>query len=181
MKMDIKSSVALLGAPGKHTLRTAAFVLRCSGAATFAWQLSAVFELSQPVWAAMSALIISQARLHDTRSCLLGRIFGTLLGIAISLSVNVLGCRMHAPIVLQMALAVGICSAVTFDLPAFRVAMWTCPIILLTASCATPVALAALARGSEVILGAIVGLVFHWSAEVLVDAVRTVLNSRSSR
>ena len=49
--------------------------------------------------------------------------------------------------------------------------MWICPIILLTAQPWTPMLLVALHRGSEVILGAIIGWIFHWFAEVFVDAL----------
>ncbi|WEX91376.1 hypothetical protein PZN02_006139 (plasmid) [Sinorhizobium garamanticum] len=49
--------------------------------------------------------------------------------------------------------------------------MWTCPIILLAVQPSVPIVVVALHRGSEVILGALVGWVFHWVAETLVDAV----------
>ena len=49
--------------------------------------------------------------------------------------------------------------------------MWTCLIILLTAEPSVPIILVALRRGGEVFLGAIVGWVFHWGAEIAVDAL----------
>jgi uncharacterized membrane protein YccC len=159
--------------------RLAVFVARCSGATTAAWKLSVLFGMSEPVWAAMSALIIAQIRLSDTRLCLQARILGTLLGMAISLSVNAIACRLHAPLVIQVALAVAISAAVAAQWPAFRVAMWTCPVILLATAPATPIVRAAMARGSEVILGALVGLGFHWGAEILIDAVVARVEARS--
>ena len=66
------------------------------------------------VWAAISALIISQViRLHDTQSCSMGRICGSLPGVAISLSVSVIGCTIHVPSATQMVLAVGVCAIFT--------------------------------------------------------------------
>ena len=49
-----------------------------------------VFSLElQGLWAAMSAVIVSQERLHETRSSLAGRILGTLLGIGVTVAVKV--------------------------------------------------------------------------------------------
>ncbi len=62
-------------------LRAIAFVLRCSGAATVAYELASSLGLHKALWAAMSALIVSQEQLHQTRSSLGGFISGTLLGI----------------------------------------------------------------------------------------------------
>ena len=62
-------------------LRAIAFVLRCSGAATVAHELASSLGLHKALWAAMSALIVSQEQLHQTRSSLGGFISGTLLGI----------------------------------------------------------------------------------------------------
>ena len=181
MKMADRLSVALLGALDRYRenvtladggfLRLAVFVIRCSGAATAAWSVSNLLGLCQPVWAAMSALIISQFRLDETRSCSIGRVFGTLLGIAVSLAVSVLASKLHVPLPVQMALAVGICAIVTFDLPALRVALWTCPLILLAHCSAAPMVRAAERRAVEVVLGALVGLTLYWTAEILADAL----------
>ena len=45
-----------------------AFVARCSGAATVAYELALSLGLPESLWAAMSALIVSQEQLHETRS-----------------------------------------------------------------------------------------------------------------
>src|SRR5258708_18595852 len=68
----------------KPVLRGTAFVLRCSGAATVAYELASFLGLHEALWAAMSALIVSQEQLHQTRSSLGGFISGTLLGIGIT-------------------------------------------------------------------------------------------------
>lgn len=152
------------------TARAIAFILRCSGAATVAYEL--VFFLGlQGLWAAMSAMIVSQERLHETRSSLTGRILGTLLGIGVTVAVNEIGSRTAISTAVQMAIAVALCALVVRELPTLRVAMWTCPIILLTAQPSAPMLLVALHRGSEVILGAIIGWTVHWLAEIVVDAL----------
>jgi uncharacterized membrane protein YccC len=152
------------------TVRAIAFVLRCSGAATVAYRL--VFFLGlQGLWAAMSAMIVSQERLHETRSSLTGRILGTLLGIGVTVATSEIASRTATSTAVQMAIAVAICALVVRELPKLRVAMWTCPIIQLTAQPSAPMLLVALHRGSEVILGALVGWIFHWLAEVVVDAL----------
>lgn len=157
------------------TVRAIAFVLRCSGAATVAYEL--VFFLGlQGLWAAMSAMIVSQERLHETRSSLTGRILGTLLGIGVTVAVSEITSRTVIDTAAQMAIAVAICAVVVRKFPKLRVAMWTCPIILLTAQPSSPILMVAVHRGSEVILGALVGWIFHWFAEIVVD---TLADARS--
>ncbi|MGL4968169.1 MAG: FUSC family protein [Inquilinus sp.] len=150
--------------------RVIAFVGRCSGAATVAYELALSLGLPESLWAAMSALIVSQEHLHETRSSLTGRILGTLVGMAVTISVSEVASRVAAPTAVQIAVAVAISALVAGEFPRLRVAMWTCPIILLTAQPSVPVVMAALHRGGEVMLGALVGWAFHWAAEFLVDA-----------
>src|SRR5262245_13625982 len=147
---------------GKKRIRAIAFILRCSGAATVGYELASSVGLHEALWAAMSAVIVSQEHLHETRSSLIGRIFGTLLGIGVTAGVSEVSSRISAPTVLQMAAAVGICALIVREFPTLRVAMWTCPLILLTAQPSLPIAQVALRRCSEVMLGAIVGWIFHW-------------------
>jgi len=156
---------------GKKIIRAIAFILRCSGAATVGYELASALGLHEALWAAMSAVIISEEHLHETRSSLLGRVFGTLLGISVTVGVSEVASRLAASTTLQMVVAVGICALIVREFPKLRVAMWTCPIILLTAEPSAPIILVALRRGSEVLLGAVVGWVFHWGAEVVVDAL----------
>ena len=166
---------------GKKIIRAIAFILRCSGAATVGYELASALGLHEALWAAMSAVIISEEHLHETRSSLLGRIFGTLLGISVTVGVNEVASRLAASTTLQMVVAVGICALIVREFPTLRVAMWTCPIILLTAEPSAPIVLVALRRGSEVLLGAVVGWVFHWGAEVVVDALENRALSLSQR
>ena len=156
---------------GKKIIRAIAFILRCSGASTVGYELASALGLHEALWAAMSAVIVSQEHLHETRSTLVGRIFGTLLGIGVTVGVSEAASRIAATTAVQMAVAVAICALIVRELPTLRVAMWTCPLILLTAYPSTPIVLVALRRGSEVLLGAMVGWIFHWGAEVVVDAL----------
>ncbi|GLR56772.1 FUSC family protein [Rhizobium indigoferae] len=155
----------------QRIFRTLVFIARCSAAATAAYELALLLGLTESVWAAMSAVIVSQERLHETHSSLKGRIFGTLLGIVVTIIVSEVAARQAASVALQMAVSVAICALIAREFPALRVAMWTCPIVLLAVRPSVPIVVVALHRGSEVILGALVGWVFHWGAETLVDAV----------
>ena len=154
----------------KH-LRAIAFVIRCSGAAMTAYELATLLALPDAVWAAISAVIVSQEKLHDTRSSLAGRILGTMIGIAVSVAVSAMASRAQAAVAMQMAAAVAICALVTRRFPKLRVAMYTCQIVLLNADPSVPVALIALTRAGEVILGAITGYAFHHAAELAMSAL----------
>jgi len=162
---------AVEGSNPMRAIRGAAFVLRCSGAAAMAYQLAGSLGLHEALWAAISAVVVSQEYLHETRSSLAGRIFGTLLGIGITIAVSQVASRTAVPMVVQMSIAVAICALVVREFPTLRVAMWTCPIILLHTQVSEPIVLVALHRGSEVILGAIVGWLIHWIVQVIVDAL----------
>jgi uncharacterized membrane protein YccC len=162
--------------------RAAAFVGRCAGAAAGAYELTVSLGLPEPLWAVMSALIVSQEKLDETRSSLTGRVLGTLTGIAVTVSVSEIASRAGAlSTALQMAIAVAVCALVAHLLPKLRVAMWTCAVILLTAQPAVPIVIVALRRGSEVILGAAIGWAFHWTAEILENALTGATANISTR
>lgn len=148
-----------------------AYIVRCSGSAMAAYELALLLGLPQAVWAAMSALVVSQEQLHETRSSLTGRILGTLVGMAVTIAVAEISSRVAAPTAVQMGLAVAIAAVVAREFPNMRVVMWTCPIILLSMQPSGSILLAAFRRGGEVILGALVGWVFHWAAEIVVDGL----------
>ena len=160
-------------------VQRAAFVVRCAAGATVAWEMASALALPEPGWAAISALIVSQERLQETQSTLKGRLLGTLLGIAITLTVNEIASRVAAAITVQIAIAVAITAFITRDLPKLRVAMWTCPIILLTAQSSEPIVTVALQRCSEVILGAMVGAGLHWGAQLLEQARQVSVMARA--
>lgn len=146
-------------------VRTIAFVLRCAGAATLAYALARQVGLPHPVWAAMSALIVLQERLDATRASLVWRILGTLIGVGAAILVQLGASRLGLGLVAQIAVGVAACALVAHSYPSLRVAMWTCPIVLLTAEPGQAIAMVGLYRGSEVILGALTGGACHWAAE----------------
>ncbi len=109
---------------------------------------------------------------------MIGRILGTLIGIAITISVSEVASRMAVSVAVQMAVAVAISAIISREFPKLRVAMWTCPVILLSAQSSVPIFSAAFSRGSEVVFGAIVGWAFHCAAEFLVDMITGAAHQR---
>jgi uncharacterized membrane protein YccC len=152
-------------------IRALAFVIRCVGAASVAYQVATRLDLPESVWAVMSALIVSQERLHETHSSCAGRIVGTLLGIAVTTLVSQVASLANVSTPMQMAAAVALAAIVVRMFPTLRAAMWTCPLIFLTAEPSRPMYMIAVYRGTEVILGVVIGWVFHYAAETVVDTV----------
>lgn len=152
-------------------IRGIAFAARCSGAAALAYQSAIWVGLPHSLWAAMSAIIVSQERLADTRSSLTARIIGTLIGIGVAVGVNAAASRLDANLTVQIAAGVAICALVARRYPTVRVCMWTCPIVFLTAEPSVPTSMVALWRGSEVILGALIGAALHWFTEGVIKAL----------
>lgn len=151
------------------------YALRCACSATAAYLLAEWLRLPFPVWAAMSAVIVSQTELHETRASLLWRILGTLIGIVVSLAVDaIVGHGTHMG--WQILIAVGICAIIASWFPVLRVCMWTAPIILLTAGADVEIYAAGFYRGSEVILGCLVGgglhLLINWGVRMLGIEIR---------
>jgi hypothetical protein len=137
------------------------YVLRCTLAASLAYVLSVKLRLPNDVWAPISALIVSQESLAATHSSVIGRLIGTIIGAMVALVVEELGARIGAPLLLQIAIAVAVCAALAKERPAIRVCLWTCPIVLLTASSNVSPEMTAVFRGNEVILGALIGGIVH--------------------
>jgi uncharacterized membrane protein YccC len=108
-------------------IRAIAFVARCSGAATCAYVAAVEIGLPHAVWAAISALIVSQERLDDTTTSLTGRIAGTIIGACIAVAVSVAAARLATGVALQVAVAVALCATIARERPRLRVCMWTAP------------------------------------------------------
>jgi uncharacterized membrane protein YccC len=150
---------------GRDRFAMFAYAARCSVAAIAGWHLSAILGIGEPVWAAMSALIISQVGLRETRLYSKERIAGSALGIVLSLAIHVAPGMSSLPLTVQVAAAVGMCALIAYRWPSLRVAMWTCPIVLLPSSHNGAVLGIGIERGLAVIVGASVALLFHWLAE----------------
>jgi uncharacterized membrane protein YccC len=113
----------------------------------------------------MSAIIVSQDRLNDTRSSIAARVAGTIIGAAISITIGALGARIDASSAIAMAASVAVAASVAYRFPSLRVAMWTCPIVLLTGEPSEPLLVVAAHRAAEVTLGAAIAWAFHWAGE----------------
>ncbi|MCD2171888.1 FUSC family protein [Rhizobium sp. C4] len=151
------------------TIRDIAFVLRCSGAATLAYMLaSSVFGLTHPVWAAVSAIVVSQEKLFQTRNAMLWRFAGTIVGIVVAVAAGTFTTTLGWDIAVQMGLSVAICAALVRRWPDLKVAMWTAPIVFFSLEPGTSLVVAGYARGSEVILGGVIGAIVHWIAERII-------------
>jgi uncharacterized membrane protein YccC len=155
----------------KELVRHVAFVLRCSAAATCSYLLARAVGLPHPVWAAMSGIIVSQENLTQTHSATVGRLFGTVIGVVIAVTVGHLLTPLHAGVAVQMAVAVALAAVVARRYPIVRVCMWTCPIVFLSTDQSTPLLGVGLYRGAEVLLGGLTGAVLHWVSERIIAAM----------
>jgi len=150
----------------------AAYVLRCSGAATLAYLLAVHAGLPFPEWAAMSSVIVSQDVLRQTSAKLATWILGTTVGIAVALSVDAWLTEPAVSQPVRVALAVGLCALITQLQRGLRVSMWTAPLVLLTARPGAPISLIALNRASELMLGALLGSACHYMSDTLEHRLR---------
>lgn len=146
--------------PEGRRLRLAGFVLRCALAAALANLAAELLGLSHSVWASMSALIVSHEKLSSTRAQVTGRIAGTVIGALVALAVHRLGAPLGTN--LQLALAVAVCALIASGRPTLRVCLWTCPLVLLTASPEESPEFTAMSRAVEVLLGAVIGGAMHY-------------------
>ncbi len=149
----------------EETVRTIAFVARCTGAAVLALSIADRLYLDHPVWASVSALVVSQDRLGDTHRSLTWRIVATLIGVAVALLVAL--TMPAAGAVAMLAVAVGVTAAIARIRTELRVCMWTSVIVLLTVPPGGTILTAALARAQEVMLGVAIGALLHWGFERL--------------
>jgi uncharacterized membrane protein YccC len=147
--------------PGAAVIRPATFVARCTGAAILAYLAATALNLGHPVWAVVSALIVSQETLAETRRSLLWRIAGTVLGIAIAMPTAWMLMPDPTQPLLAIGVAVCIASACATRQPLLRVSMWTAPLVLLTAMPGHSIIQTALQRGGEVLIGGLIGAAVH--------------------
>jgi uncharacterized membrane protein YccC len=148
------------------------FVLRCAAAAALAYGLATLVGLQYPVWAPISALVVLQESVQETLASIPGRFVGTLIGLAVALLVNLLSRIVGLPLVFQIGIGVALCAIAATGRPAIRVCLWTCPLILVTPAFAPAPALVAVLRGSEVVLGAVVGGLTHVVEERIASTCR---------
>lgn len=147
----------------------AAFVLRCAGAAVLALLIATWIGLDHPVWATVSALVVSQDRLGDTRRTLGWRLVATAVGIGMAIAVG--SALAGAGPGVMLGVVVALCAGLTRWRAELRLSMWTAAIVLLTVSPGQSIADAGLARGVEVLIGGLVGAALHHLAEMVVRVV----------
>ena len=149
-------------------LKAAAFVARCAGAAVLALLIARWLGLDHPVWATVSALVVSQDRLGDTRRTLVWRLVATAVGIGVAIAVGSIlaGAGPGA----MLGVTVALCAALTRWRGELRLSMWTAAIVLLTVAPDQAIADTGLARGVEVLIGGLVGAALHQLAEMVVAA-----------
>ncbi|GEO83004.1 FUSC family protein [Pararhodospirillum oryzae] len=169
-----------LPVPENSWARHGAFVARCSAAALLSYELAGWVGLPHPVWAAISGIIVSQERLTETTSATIGRLSGTVVGIAVAVAVGSLLDLWGAGVAVQMTCAVAVSAALARRFPLVRVAMWTAPIVFLTDPEATPLVEAGLWRGAEVMVGGLVGAALHWGSEQGIARLRPSADARES-
>jgi uncharacterized membrane protein YccC len=143
------------------------YVLRCAAAAAIAYQLAVLVGLPHPVWAPMSALVVSQGTATATLQSIWHRCLGTLAGAAAALLISWLGGFVGMGVTLQVAMAVALCATIAIEEPQLRVCLWTCPLLLTSGVAGPAAALVATSRVVEVILGAAVGGLLAAVSELL--------------
>ncbi|WP_343525748.1 FUSC family protein [Sphingomonas sp.] len=147
------------------TVRAIAFVARCTGAAVLAFVIGVRLQLDHPVWASVSALVVSQDTLGDTHRSLTWRIAATGVGALVAVLVA-LAMRGAGPVA-TLAVAVAITAGIARIRTELRVGMWTSVIVLLTVPPGGSIIGVALARSVEVLLGVLIGAGLHWGTERL--------------
>ncbi|BCI71162.1 hypothetical protein SUS17_634 [Sphingomonas sp. S17] len=146
-----------------EAIRAAAFVIRCTGAAVLALVVADALHLDHPIWASVSALVVSQEKLGDTNRTLAWRVVATLIGVAVATAVALV--MPGAGPVTMLAVAVGLTAAIARLRVDLRAGMWTSVIVLLTVPPGGTVPASAMARAQEVLLGVAIGAALHWIAD----------------
>jgi len=151
-----------------------AFVIRCTAAAVLAYVTTDALELGHPVWAVVSALVVSQGTAQETRNSFLWRAAGTVLGVGVAAPVALFLMPDLGRPLLAVATAVSICAAAAHLSPRMRVCMWTAPLVILTVSPAHSILHTAIQRCTEVMLGGTIGAIIHVAVDdLIIRRIRT--------
>ena len=117
----------------------------------------------------MTGVIVGQEKLGDTRQATLGRFVGTLLGVGIAVVVGSFAECVGAGTTTKIAVSVALAAVMARRHTLIRVCMWTCPIVFLTATPDLPLWRVGLYRGTEVMLGGVIGALLHLLAEIVIS------------
>jgi uncharacterized membrane protein YccC len=152
---------------GKNLVGPAFFGVRCFLAVVLSYELASAAGLPYPYWAPISAVVVSQERIGETRTSLVSRVIGTIFGAVVAVVIGKLAPPLGIGAATQAAVAVGLCALLAYQRPSFRTSLVTGPIVLLSAPTTDPIEMVGFFRGSEVIIGGFVGGGLHYTMERL--------------
>ena len=147
------------------------FVLRCILAAEGAYLVALELQLPHMIWAPVSALIVMQDSVRDTRNSVYARLLGTLIGILVAVAVYELSLLIKINMGMQLAIVIAITAVCAKKWPPIRVCLWTSVMVLMGGSLEQDVPQGAFDRGVGVALGAVVGSLVHRLDEFLFKSV----------
>lgn len=157
--------------PRDRPVETLGYAARCVTAAAAALVVARLLGLGHPVWAIVSALVVSQQQIADTRRSLGGRVIGTMIGVLTGLAAGTVVAALPDPQLSGVVMATVVCAIIARRYPAWRACLWTAPIVLLTATAAEPLVRTAFHRAAEVLLGGAIGAATHelatWAGAVI--------------
>ncbi len=148
------------------------FVLRCTASAMTAYLLAVALRLEYPIWALVSAIVVAQEVLAETWTIVFRRIWGTALGVVVAVTLHSLVHPMGMSLAMEAGLCIALCTGISYGRPALRASMWTGAIVLLTADPREPLYLTGISRGAEVIMGGLIGGLFHFIVEKGITLVK---------
>lgn len=154
--------------PPKGLKRHIAFVFRCTISSVITYLLATFIGLPFPVWAVVSAIIVTQETLDSTKHAVIFRILGTATGVVVAVIVGTILNLFHANTAIELGVAVAACATIVRILPNTRVAMWTAALVFLTQTPEISLYQAGFWRGAETLLGGIVGAAMHFISEFAV-------------
>ena len=94
-----------------------------------------------------------------------GRIVGTVAGVCTAGATSIVASGLNIGMVGQIAVAASICAIFAYSYPSTRVSLLTVPVVLLSAAPGVSIVIVALYRGSEVIIGSLVGGALHYAVD----------------
>jgi uncharacterized membrane protein YccC len=113
------------GFPGNEAVaERLLYALRCTLAACISYAIADRLWPQLPLWAPVSALVVSQHRWKQTEQFVSGLPLGTFVGAAIAVLAAMTGELLDMPLLGQIGLAVVVSAALAMDWTSARAAMW---------------------------------------------------------
>jgi uncharacterized membrane protein YccC len=138
------------------------FALRCTLAACISYAIADRLWPQLPLWAPVSALVVSQHEWRQTEKFVSGLPLGTFVGAAIAVLGAMIGHGLGMPLLGQVGLAVAVSAALSMNWTSARAALWMSLIgvWLIDRVPGQMVTSAGLMMAEEVVLGSIIGGLF---------------------